>query len=849
LAASFLLGSGLSEAALFTRVEGPSGFLGSGSNGAAWGDYDRDGDLDLFVVDHFNANSLFQNNGSGGFTRVGSDVLPAISGRASFACAWADYDNDGDLDLVVSRDRVGNVLYLNTGQATFTLANSAAVGDIATTSRVSIGAAWGDFDGDGWLDLFVANGGFVRPEASFMFRNHQGLLTNVAVAAQVGEARLSQQGAWSDFDNDGDLDLFVTRAGGQGNALFRNDEGVFTKLTGPNAASEAALSLGAAWGDYDNDGDLDLFVTNNDFFNGTLRRNLLYRNRGDGTFEKIADGDIANDAGIFTSCAWADYDNDGWLDLFVCSDGGLSRLYRNNGDGTFTSVEDDPAGQAARSIGCAWGDYDGDGFLDLFVANGSFFREQENFLYHNEGNANAWLKVKLTGTASNRSAIGAKVRLKATVGGKTFWQMREISGGSGYLSQNALDASFGLGDASVVETLRIEWPSGTVQEFHQVDPKQSLVVVESAKLTLSKLVPNAVDLTLRGGRNRRYRLDASTNLTDWAPLARLMITNLNGMISFRETPSDGEPRRFYRAVPSEAQTLVEFLPSELPEGLAVDSQGNAYVSMIASGEIRKIAPDGTQAKFAQVPPMAAGMAADAAGNLFVAVSPPGADPNAHGIWRISPDGAANLFAGLPTNSLPNDVVLDAQGNLFVTDSIGGGVFKILPDGQVTVWTTEPLLFGVVNAPQPHPPFPIGANGLAFTSTDAFVSNTDRGTLIRIPIQEDGAAGKATLFLEDPRLLGADGVVADLAGNLYIANIIQSTMLRVTPHGRIDVLADARDGLDGPSSLRFGTRSGERAELFFVNYAFVTAASRGVPKPSLMKLPLQTAGVGLRAAGQ
>ena len=216
------------------------------------------------------------------------------------------------------------------------------------------------------------------------------------------------------------------------------------------------------------------------------RPNFLFQNNGDGTFTKITDGAVVTDSYGF-GCAWADYDNDGWLDLFVNRgvSGGVGKdnaIYHNNGDGTFTPVtEGSLVHDGGQGKGCAWGDYDNDGFQDLFVANGGFvvpIHNQLNFLYHNDGNANNWLTIKLFGTASNRPAIGAKVRVLARIGGRLLWQLREVSGGGNYGSQNDLRASFGLGDAGRVDTLHIEWPSGARQEFRNVGANQFLTIIE-----------------------------------------------------------------------------------------------------------------------------------------------------------------------------------------------------------------------------------------------------------------------------------------------------------------------------------------------------------------------------------
>src|SRR5207247_780792 len=211
-----------------------------------------------------------------------------------------------------------------------------------------------------------------------------------------------------------------------------------------------------AWGDYDNDGNLDLFLANGGV---THRNNSLYRSNGDGAFTKILDGIIVNNSinanGWSLSCTWGDYDNDGYLDLFVTTGNqdftrlAKSYLYHNNGDGTFTEISDgSPVNDLGRSPAASWVDYDNDGFLDLFVANGGFWAQNNggalltNFLYHNNGNTNNWLTIKLAGTVSNRSAIGAKVRVEATIRGKTMWQMRQIFGGDSQANEQPLDAHF-----------------------------------------------------------------------------------------------------------------------------------------------------------------------------------------------------------------------------------------------------------------------------------------------------------------------------------------------------------------------------------------------------------------------
>jgi hypothetical protein len=259
--------------------------------------------------------------------------------------------------------------------------------------------------------------------------------------------------------------------------------------------------------DYDNDGQMDLWVT---YYNEASR---LYHNNGDGTFTKQLMG------GGSQNCqpAWGDYDNDGNLDLFLSRGQGAdmtSQLWRNNGDGTFTPVTlGSPVTDLGKSVSAAWGDYDNDGFLDLFVAR---TKGEANALYHNNGNTNHWLMVKPVATRSNRAAIGAKVHVQARINGKTFWQMREISGGN--RCQNDLRPHFGLGDATNVMTLQFDWPSGTTENFTNVAPNQILTIVEPS-LSGAFTADGKFHLAVYGSANRSYVVEWSPDLVGWTTLA------------------------------------------------------------------------------------------------------------------------------------------------------------------------------------------------------------------------------------------------------------------------------------------------------------------------------------------
>ena len=266
-------------------------------------------------------------------------------------------------------------------------------------------------------------------------------------------------------------------------------------------------------------------------------RDFLYHNNGDGTFTKITTGTIATGNGDSGGAAWADVDNDGDLDLLVTNLGGQNEFfYLNNGDGTFTKItQGNLVNSGGAGISAVFTDYDRDGFLDLFVANFN----QDNWLFRNKGNSNGWLTVKCVGTASNRSAIGARVRAKATIGGKTIWQLREISYGDG-VGNGTLTAHFGLGDATIIETLRIEWPSGIVQELHDVAAKQSLTVTEPVRLQAT----GSGAFQFKSWTGMRFTVETSTNLMDWTALASM--TNAASTVPFNDPAAANFAQRFYR---------------------------------------------------------------------------------------------------------------------------------------------------------------------------------------------------------------------------------------------------------------------------------------------------------------
>ena len=509
-------------------------------------DYNGDGWQDAYVTttpdiaglapEGDDKNGLFRNNGDGTFTNVAEDAgVTDAAGRGNGGCA-ADYDNDGDQDLFVANWGASK-LFRNDGDGKFTdVAESAGLADPDGAYR-SMGCAWGDYDRDGWLDFivvrhidesnpdaFTQRAYYLDARPLALFRNDgDGALTEVThlLGATPSPSREAGafgrvwgagfQPAWVDYDNDGDLDLYVVNDFGEyvhPNVLWRNDgpaqdggrphpsplpggegvrEWVFTDVSQESGAGIAMSGRGLAVSDYNSDGYLDMFITN-------IADNVLLTNDGGDTFRDaagdmgVAYGEFRRQQRVSWGTVFFDYDNDGYEDLYVASGfldtDDINRreqpnlLFRNDGAGGFEDVSAiSGAADWGTGRGVAYADFDGDGCLDLFLVNmgRSAAMGEPARLYHNRCVwGNNWLTVKTVGTASNRDGIGARITL--TANGRA--QIREIAAGSSNSSQNMLPVHFGLGQAKVVDELRIKWPSGTLQTLRDVAPNQVLTVVE-----------------------------------------------------------------------------------------------------------------------------------------------------------------------------------------------------------------------------------------------------------------------------------------------------------------------------------------------------------------------------------
>jgi hypothetical protein len=524
----------------FTKITtGPVVTDNADGQGCAWVDIDGDGYLDLYVsCKQTGSNLIYRNDGHGGFSKITTGSI-VTSGGGCVGASWADVDNDGRIDLVLSRQNGPSLLFLQQADGSFRRIE-------LNTSSFAYGVALGDYDGNGFVDLLVGD----VTQNSLLRNDGQGnfVLEPNSTITTVG---YRPSVTWVDLD--GYLDAFVTTGGTTGSGVghfYRNDgHGTFTTVDAGDLSRLASNSTGLAWGDYDNDGYLDVFICRLDNTFQNPLPSMLFHNNGNGTFKQVAPSPFIDDIGYAVSCSWGDYDNDGWLDLIVTNfgNGGANRLYHNNGDGTFSRVYSDAvANDFGNSTGAIWGDYDGDGFLDLFIANATAGSGASNdFLYHNNGNSNSWLTVKCIGTRSNRSAIGTKVRVKATIGGSPVWQLRELNTGDGW-SQSALEAHFGLGNATNIEVLRIEWPSGTVQELYNQPTKQYRTIIEPARLTAT-VNGGKPQILLQAGRGLEFGIQRSSGLTNWSDLGSITITNYDGTALISDTNAPIADRGFYRA--------------------------------------------------------------------------------------------------------------------------------------------------------------------------------------------------------------------------------------------------------------------------------------------------------------
>jgi len=470
-----------------------------------WGDTNNDGYPDLIIPTHSSQPLVYRNNGDGTFTDISpAGIVPPDGKNADWrGFSFGDYDSDGNLDLFVAVNSNGtkasNLLFKGNGDGTFTLVTNAG-SDFNTPTEMGQAGFWADFDNDGKLNLFVKN----YADVNLLFRrNGNGIFVSLPNAAGLSKATSFAPGddyhgticSFADYDNDGDMDAVFS---GERNALYRCTNGNYVDVSTTAGIPALDSGKGIAWGDYNNDGFLDLYVSRGVTEFGQFLGNTLYKNNGNGTFTDVTQAaGLASTANCW-SAVWGDYDNDGFLDLFVTciagegattfGEGNANFLYHNNGDGTFTDVaaaegvalEDDQITSLHKTS--AWADYNNDGFLDLIIKDGVGPGTGAGLtgihrLLRNNGNGNHYIKVNLVGVQSNLRGIGARVTVRTA--GLNRFQLNNGGGGGDYASQGSEPLHFGIGSARKA-TITVRWPSGTVDTVNGVHANQTITIVEGS---------------------------------------------------------------------------------------------------------------------------------------------------------------------------------------------------------------------------------------------------------------------------------------------------------------------------------------------------------------------------------
>lgn len=500
--------------------------------GVAVFDLDNDGWEDIYLTGGENRDHLYRNNGDGTFTEIAIDAGFGLTAAVTtLGVVTGDIDNDGFRDILILTDLgFENMLYRNNGNGTFSRLVTAL--GVSTPERCT-SATMGDANNDGLLDIYITN--YVREtgilfnennhvvgfshecDADLLFINNGDLtFTESSVAYGIDQQGCGLAAAFTDYNNDGIMDIMVVNDFGQWvipNALYRNlhPTSAFEDVSEEMGMDGGFYGMGVAIGDYDRDGDLDYYMTN-------IGRNYLYRNDGTHFTEVAEEAGVLNDSvnGLNTT-GWStfffDHDNDGLLDLFIAN-GEIpaaffiansledpDKLYLNNGDGTFSDVTTAAGlGSTQRSRGAAFGDFNNDGKLDIVVHTVKH-NEPEAVraqLYMNTtDNGNNYLRVRVIGTTSNRDGFGSHVRI--VVNGQS--QMAEVDGGSGHASHSSTIIHFGIGTANTVDSIIVRFPSGIDMTVADVGANQTLTIIEDVVTSDGALPTGGLDVQRVGVRD------------------------------------------------------------------------------------------------------------------------------------------------------------------------------------------------------------------------------------------------------------------------------------------------------------------------------------------------------------
>ncbi len=461
---------------------------GGQGGGLSFCDFNKDGFDDLSMCSTSNIPvGVFKNTGTAFQT---FSIPPANNLLKSNCIVWADYDNDGYEDLLITSWGGVSRLYHNNSNASFTEVTQIA--GLSLDSAYATGAYWADYDNDGYLDLYLniyrVLGSPTKPNILY-HNNKNGTFTNVTATAGVGAlSTFPFVSTFIDYNNDGWPDIYVISDREHACIMYKNNgNGTFTDVSAQTGTNIVGSNMGVALGDYNNDGYLDIYVCNGE------QGNFMLKNNGNGTFTNVTQQLGLGVYRICWGCNFFDYDNDGYQDLFVCPSNGAPDhpcfLFRNNGNGTFTRKTGIGLDAQHYSYGSAIGDFNNDGYPDIAVLN---YYDNMN-LYKNSGGTNKWLKIKLQGNVSNRDAIGSIVEVWRN--GSKFIQ--SLVCGQSYLSQNSNTLIFGLGTSNQADSVIVRWPSGWRTRNDNITANQTITILENAPIGIinnHNIIPSSYKL-------------------------------------------------------------------------------------------------------------------------------------------------------------------------------------------------------------------------------------------------------------------------------------------------------------------------------------------------------------------
>ena len=485
-------------------------------NGVSFFDYDNDGWDDLTVATADDDPVRFYKNINGNFVEQTLNI--ANNNWRNKQVNWVDIDNDGDNDLFVTSDTSINRLYENLGN--MILQDITSTSGLLNEVLVTYGASWGDYNNDGFLDVFLSNRDTTIPNILYKNNGNNTFSLVNSESGLITTGTLSFCSAFIDYNKDGFQDIYIANDKVEyPNIMYKNNgDGTFTEVGFETGTDITIDAMSVTIGDYNSDSWLDIYVTND------VVGNVLLKNNGNGTF---SDETLSSNTAM-NSVAWGsvflDAENDGDLDIYVSAehDGTVSgylssALFTNNNDEYILENEAIPDDYAI-SYSNAIGDIDNDGYPEILVNN---INHDNIFLWkNNSNNTNNWLKVKLEGTISNRNGVGSMIEI--SVNGEKQYRYTLI--GEGYLSQNSASEIFGIGDATVIDYVKVNWLSGTEDIFYNVSPNQNLKIVEGSSLSIEESNTSEIKL---------FPIPTTEilNIESSLPIEEVMVYNLLGEVN------------------------------------------------------------------------------------------------------------------------------------------------------------------------------------------------------------------------------------------------------------------------------------------------------------------------------